>query len=296
MPAVNKNILLVINPAAGRCHKAACVDSIPSFFNRAGVSFRLVVTRKDYRADAVVREEFTSEFTHLIVGGGDGTINDAINGLKDFHRPVGFIPMGSGNDFIKNLRLGNTLEDHLQTALNGTERTIDLGKSNDRYFVNGIGAGFDGQIVLNMTKNKSWFRGHAAYMYHVVRILGGYRERKVSYSIDGKPYENNLLLIIAGNGTTFGGGFKLVPEAAIADGKLHLCVIKRVHPIRRFMALKKLEKGTHGSIPGVEFYAADELIIHEGDIHGQIDGEYAGSPPFRIRLSKNKLIIMDGKS
>ncbi|MDH5605133.1 MAG: acylglycerol kinase family protein, partial [Cyclobacteriaceae bacterium] len=123
---MEKNILLVINPAAGRCHKAACVDKIPSFFKKAGVPFRLVVTRKDYRADAVVREEFTNDFTQLIVGGGDGTINDAINGLKDFHRPVGFIPMGSGNDFIKNLHLGNTLEDHLQTALNGTERVIDL--------------------------------------------------------------------------------------------------------------------------------------------------------------------------
>ncbi|MDH5397781.1 MAG: diacylglycerol kinase family lipid kinase [Cyclobacteriaceae bacterium] len=286
------NYLIVANPRAGRRNSNPAIKKIRSFFDRKGLQYELQLTTKARNAKIVVEEHFTPYFTHVIMAGGDGTINEGLNGLPDFDRPFGVIPCGSGNDFAKYIDIGHHLEDHLETVISNQILEVDVGLCNDRRFVNGVGLGFDGQIVYNMENSNTWIHGHAAYYYHVIRILGSYKERRLRLVIDGKQYVEDILILIMGNGSTFGGGFKLAPQADITDGLLSICIVRKVAPLMRFFYINRMKSGTHATVPGVEFMKAREVYIEEADIMGQIDGELTDPLPLHLRMAKEKLKVL----
>lgn len=249
------------------------------------ISYSVADTNDTKSATITVAENLDGSFTDLIIIGGDGTINEAINGLK-FDIPVSIIPAGTGDDFVKMVNLGKTLNDQIDTAVFGEVKSIDLGICNERKFINGIGIGFDGQIVEDMiSKRVPLLKGHAAYYYHVLRILGGYKEKEFGFQLDNQKQEKELILLTIGNGSTFGGGFKLMPEAKLDDGLLEICEIGKLSGLRRFLNIHKLSNGTHGSLEMVNFYRAKRVFVNENPLlFAHIDGERLGNPPFEIRV------------
>ena len=280
--------LVTVNPFSGKRNNSRKIKAIRKFFDDSGVEFEILETTEEVRMDELARKHFNDTFTHLIIAGGDGSINESINGLPDFTRPYGIIPMGRGNDFVKNFSLSNDWN----YLLGEKVRDVDVGICNDRKFLNGIGAGFDGQIIVNMAKSNTWFKGHAAYYYHVIKILSSYRERKIRFRLDAEEHEAHIILIIAANGTTFGGGFKLAPEATVDDGLLDVCIVKSLSPFKRFLHLSKLKNGSHLKMDPVEYKQVRSLEVDGSDIHGQIDGEYFGTPPYKISILPEKLKLL----
>lgn len=280
----DRKIFIVWNPFAGGNAKSLC-SQLSKRLAELAIAHQVFDTIKTMSATKTISESLDETFTDLIIVGGDGTINEAINGLKH-DIPVGIIPAGTGDDFAKNVFLGKSKKERIETAINGEISRIDLGLCNDRKFVNGVGIGFDGQIVEDMiTKRVGFLTGHAAYYYHVLRILASYKERTFKYQLDGKPYSKELILLTVGNGTTFGGGFKLMPKAKIKDGFLEVCEIGKVSPIRRFLNVARLSNGTHGSLKEVEFHQVKEIAVEAHDrLFAHIDGEQIGKPPFRIKV------------
>ncbi|MEO9483028.1 MAG: diacylglycerol kinase family protein [Ekhidna sp.] len=257
------------------------------------LEYKVFDTNETKSATKTVSKYLDKAFTDLIIIGGDGTINESINGLN-LDIPVSIVPAGTGDDFIKNLNIGKTQEERIQTAINGEIIRIDLGQCNTRKFVNGVGIGFDGQIVEDMvSKRVPLLKGHAAYYYHVLRILGGYRERNFKFSMDGsQPLEKELILLTIGNGTTFGGGFKLMPEAKIDDGLLEICEIGKISGLRRFLNINKLSGGTHGNLKEVCFHKTKEISIEGNNrLFAHIDGERMGQPPFEIKVLPKALRV-----
>ena len=168
--------------------------------NALQIDYQVFDTNESKSATTTIEEFLDQSFTDLVIIGGDGTINESVNGLK-YDIPVSILPAGTGDDFIKNVLIGKTLEEQIDTAINGEIKRIDLGQCNDRKFVNGVGIGFDGQIVEDMaSKRVPLLTGHAAYYYHVLRILGGYRERGFDYQIDDQSFQKDLILLTIGNG------------------------------------------------------------------------------------------------
>lgn len=279
-----RKLLVVWNPFAGGKGKQI-VAALEKELKQQSIAFQTIDTRETKDASAAVEAHMDASMTDLIIVGGDGTINEAVNGLK-FNVPVSILPAGTGDDFVKNITIGKRLDEQLETAIHGKVVEVDLGQCNDRKFVNGVGIGFDGQIVEDMdTKRVPLLRGHAAYYYHVLRILGGYQERNFAYTVDGKEYDKELILLTVGNGTTFGGGFKLMPDAKIDDGLLEVCEIGKVSGIRRFLNIHKLSGGTHGSLKEVAFHKAKRIVVERNErLFAHIDGERMGQPPFDIKV------------
>ena len=287
-----RKLLIVANPEAGNRKAAKVAASARSFFERQGLHCELQQTTATANAQKVVETHLTSDITDLVVIGGDGTLNEAVNGISHPDVVVSIISSGTGNDFIKNIEIGNTLEEQFQTVLDGQVFSIDLGLCNERKFLNGVGIGFDGQIVRDMLHRKTWLTGHAAYYYHVLRILASYQERDFTFRLDEQPYQEKLILMTIGNGTTFGGGFKLTPHAILNDGLLDVCCIGAIGAFRRFLNVPRLSNGSHGKLPEVDFHQAKSVQISDNPLlEGHIDGEYLGKPPFRISIAPNKLKI-----
>ena len=281
-----RKLLVVNNPASGgRRKNQKTLRALNSFLSSNDLEFDIQSTELNKNAWKIIEGQLDDSFTDLIIVGGDGTINEAVNGLK-FNVPLTIIPAGTGNDFVKNIPVGKTLDDQLKAITEGTVRSVDLGICNDRKFINGVGIGFDGQIVEDMNGSKVPFlKGHAKYYYHVLQVLALYKPRLFTFSLDEKTFEEPLIIMSIGNGTTFGGGFKLMPDAKIDDGLLEVCTIGELAPVKRFLNIHKLSKGSHGSLKSVEFYQAKGVYIKENPLlYAHLDGEQIGNPPYDIKV------------
>jgi diacylglycerol kinase (ATP) len=195
--------------------------------------------------------------------------------------------------FVKNIRIGSTLETQLDTALHGPITRIDIGLCNDRKFINGVGIGFDGQIAADMIHRKVPFlSGQLKYYYHVLHILGSYKYRDFDLTIDQVSQRQNLILLTIANGTTFGGGFKLTPHAKLNDGKLSICAIGKLSPLQRYLKVLTLQKGSHHRLKEVSLFDAKEISLGENQkLEAHIDGEYFNQPPFTISILPSALQI-----
>lgn len=289
---VERKVFVLVNPNAGKNKVVGLANQFRSFIEAQNLAFELHDTSASQSATTTVAEMLDSTFSELVILGGDGTINEAINGLKH-DVPVAILPAGTGDDFAKNIDIGKTKRDQFETAINGKNFRIDLGLCNDRKFVNGVGIGFDGQIVEDMaSKRVPLLKGHAAYYYHVLRILGGYREKPFEYNLDNQDFERDLILLTVANGTTFGGGFRLTPKAKIDDGLLDVCAIRKLPAIHRFLNIHRLSKGTHDQLNAVSFHQVRSVEIRENSqLFAHIDGERMGQPPFEIKILPQSMIL-----
>lgn len=288
---MTRRLFIVANPATGTKKLEYILRELMDFCVARDFDFEVFLTAASQNAWLTVEKHLDETYTDLIVVGGDGTVNEAINGLK-YPIPVTIIPNGSGNDFVKNIDIGEELEDHIQIIRSGKVRTIDLGICNGRKFINGIGVGFDGQIVADMQHKKSLLKGPAKYYYFVLRILASYKSRSFRFTQDKHLQQKDLILMTIANGTTFGGRFKLTPDAEINDNILDVCEIGKINGLRRFMNIRRLKEGTHNILSEVKFSRCQHLHIDENpNLQAHIDGEYFGNPPFQIGVLPNALKI-----
>lgn len=289
---MSRKFFIVANPASGRSRISRVLHFVSEYLQNSNQEFEIFETTHAIRGTETVKENLDTSYTDLMIVGGDGTINEVVNGL-DFDIPISIIPAGTGDDYSKVLNIGKSLEDHVRNAVEGSLLKVDLGICNDRKFVNGIGVGFDGQIVADMEqKTVRFLSGHAKYYYHVLQILSTYKYREFEGTIDGVSFNKKLMSMTIAKGTTFGGGFMLTPHGDITDGKLAICDLGEISPIRRYLNILKLQGGSHSNVEGVSLYHANEIYIKENELlEGHIDGEYLGKPPFRIKVLPKALTV-----
>ena len=286
-----RKLLVVNNPTSGgRRKNQKVLRELKSFLSTHNLEAIIQTTELKKNAWKIIEEQLDESFSDLILVGGDGTINEAVNGLK-FDIPITIIPAGTGNDFVKNIAIGKTLKEQFEAIINDNILNIDLGICNNRKFANGVGIGFDGQIVEDMrTKTVPLLKGHAKYYYHVLQVLASYKPQDFNFSLDDENFNKPLIIMTIGNGTTFGGGFKLMPNARVDDGLLEVCTIGPLAPIRRFLNIHKLSNGTHGSINAVDFHQVKKVTVQENPLlFAHVDGELMGNPPYEIKVLPNVL-------
>lgn len=292
-----KKVFIVANPTSGKRKANEILEKLASALSAKEISHEAHLTTRQLNAWKIVERSLDASFTDMIVLGGDGTLNEAVNGLK-LNIPVGIIAAGTGNDYVKVLDIGSTLDEQIETAISGQPKPVDLGSCNGRKFLNGVGVGFDGQIVADMMQQKTWLQGAAKYYYHVLKILASYRAKPFSFATGEDFRQKDLILLCIAKGSTFGGSFMLTPHAKLDSGRLHVCEIGDLKPLRRFLNIRKLETGRHDKLEVVKLYDAKTLRIEENPLlHAHIDGECFGKPPFEFEVLPKALHIRQlGKS
>ncbi len=277
--------LIVVNPAAGKAEYESRLAYLREQLEKQQILHEVFFTKENVRGD--LRQFYSTRpaIGEVIIMGGDGTVNYVVNELRNKKIPFSIVSNGTGNDSVKSLHGEMDFKKQVEIALHGKIKHFDLGVCNDRYFVNGVGVGFDGEVVREMVKKGNKRGGHLDYLLTVLRIVGGYKEKILGFSLDGQWHERRILLMTISNGTTFGGGFIINPDAKTDDGKLNVCIFNELKPIMRFWHLPKLKSGSHGKVKEVEFHLASEIVVEsEEDVVAHLDGEYIGHPPFRISI------------
>lgn len=277
---------IIMNPYAGRGKAAKIEHQILGEFKKQIGSYDLFKTEYPNHAKKIA-EQIKTSYPVVIAAGGDGTVNETVNGLIGGSAVLGAIPVGSGNDFCKMLNLPKKLTEIMQVIRQDKRKKIDIGKVGNRYFPNGLGIGFDAWVVKESMKVKK-LRGFLIYLYSVLKTTFSYHNASITLSINGKTSQRDIFLIAVGNGKAMGGGFFLNPAAEFDDGLLDVCIIRALNKREVFLNLPKAINGKHIYIEQVEMARTTQLqITCEDGIAAHADGELLG-----LSLKKLDISIM----
>lgn len=239
-------------------------------------------------------DEWPSQFvnyTDVFIVGGDGTLNYFINRFPNISIPLSIFKGGSGNDFAWKLYGNKTFDEQLETALNAAAKPVDAGICNGHYFLNGAGIGFDGEVVQAMGR-KRLVTGHLAYLWTVVKKIAFYREKPLKLHYGDTNREDRFFLLSIANGSRYGGGFMVAPQARVDDGWLDLVEIRCIHRLRRLFYLPKVEKGRHLDLSFVSSGKIKKIKIESSKkVAAHLDGEFMWSDVFEIGIEEGRYLF-----
>ncbi len=268
--------VLVLNPASGRGKGRILKPNIRAHFARVGFNIEIVESQQPGDIKRLVAECYRRACPRVIIAGGDGTIFEAVNGVlqSDNPIPLGIIPIGTGNDFVKAVGIPEQWAFACDRIIHGSPKLVDLGRCNGLYFANGVGIGLDAQIAA-IAKRINLVTGKGIYkLATLVQLFRGIQTPRVNIEIDGTTYIQDVTLVAVANGTCFGGSFKIAPKSSVDDGEFDVVI---ADPVDRFKALRllpKIRRGRHVDLPEVQYLNAKRVVISaEQPLPVQLDGE-----------------------
>jgi diacylglycerol kinase (ATP) len=261
---------VILNPYSNRWISQKRWPEAESALKAARVEYDLAISEKKGQVVELAEQAVRENFSPIIVAGGDGTIGDAANGLMRAARstnrelpPLGILPTGSANDVVYALGLPTDLNEAAKVIAGGKTRAMDLGKLNDRYFINNSAAGLEPYVTIKHEKIH-WIKGMARYLVAAVQAIMDQPEWHGSVTWDGGEYRGKFSLISVGNGRRT-GGFFMTPHADPFDGKLTLAFGYRGTRLGLFQALPRAfneDKGSYVEMEGMHEVHATRISIH----------------------------------
>lgn len=266
-----------------------------------GETFEVHYTTKLVGAKRIT-EEHIDNASHIIGVGGDGILNEIINGLSfDGLVPlpvVGIVPNGTGNDFYRSARYTNSSH-YLEVIKNNLFDLIDVGlvtaDGQKRYFLNISDIGFGGSAVLELNRFHGFLGGKFAYGLSILYTFLSYKKPVVTIKSGDFIYHGPLLMAAFCNGSIFGNGLHIHPKASINDGRLKLTLLGKVSLwdyIKNVLKVKNGKKIIHPEAHYLSIENEAELVSHDGVIFAEADGESFSGQNFQIKLMPNSVKII----
>lgn len=289
-----KTARIIYNPTAG---KEGFEDKLPIVlkrFEEAGFITSAHATTGQNDATYAARFACEQSFDLIVAAGGDGTINEVVNGIADFEeRPeLGIIPMGTVNDFTRALKIPNELDDAVDLIINGTTANVDLGVMNGKYFMNIAGGGKITEVSYEAPSKLKAIIGSLAYYVKGIELIPQMRSINLRIEYDGELFEGEVMLFLLGLTNSIGGFEKLVPNAKLNDGNFSLLILEDVNLAEFGHILSLATRGEHLRHPKVHYYKAQDVRISSYDeVQLNLDGELGGVLPAHFKNLKEFLKI-----
>lgn len=281
------NILVVYNPHAANGKARKLIPQIKSYLQQLGLQATVLQTENSGHAVELVAQADLSLFDAVIASGGDGTLFEVLNGYQqntaDSKPPLGLIPNGTGNAFMKELNLHRAdWKKAIEIIASNCPRKIDIGRfvseGKVRYFMNIVGMGFVSDVAESAIPYK-WM-GNAAYTAATLRNLIKLKSQRITLEIDGEVIERRGVFVEVANSTYTGTTFLMAPKAILNDGKLDVIILKSITRLRMLKLFNSIYDGTHINYDEVEYIQGRKIKISE-ERPGRLipDGEILGKTP-----------------
>jgi len=280
-----QEILVILNPAARSERAKKTWKQIARFPH---CTLRTTTAPGDARA---VAEQAVGEgFTTVVAAGGDGTVNDVVNGIAGSGVTLGVLPVGTMNVFAAELGIPSDLEAAWSVILGGHTRKIDLVRANTRYFVQLAGVGLDAQVVQETSWNFKKNFGPLSYVISAAQIAAR-KPPRLLVEADGTEREGSFVLI--GNGRYYGGPVTCFKDARIDDGLLDVLIFKNLGYLDIARYLANIFMGTHTDLRDVEYFQTKRAAVRsDEDVPVEVDGEVIAQLPITFRISSRKLRVL----
>lgn len=302
--------LAIVNPKAGSGKGETDWPRIKHLLEEKGVDFEYKFTERKYHAVELAVWAINNSYKKLLIIGGDGTLNEAVNGLfiqknvspKDIL--IGVIGVGTGNDWQRTYSLPKSYTDKVEAIKKSKSFLQDVGVvkffesrvEQTRYFANAAGLGFDAAVVQKTNKLKeNGRRGKLLYIFSLLKTLVRYKSSLVSISIDKQKVGGTIFSITLGIGKYNGGGMMPTPHAKPDDGLFDITVIRN---ISRSGVLRNLGRLYNGSIlnhPNISGFQGKEIIVSSRPpVNLEVDGESLGTSPFSFNIIPKCIKVVVG--
>mgnify|MGYP001159289420 FL=1 len=230
-------------------------------------------------------------FSDLYLVGGDGTLNYFINKYPDISIPLVIFKGGTGNDFHWLLYGEMDTLTQFKKVQEMPARPVDCGRCNNRLFINGVGAGFEGAVAKALSTQKK-LPGKTSYLMTILQKIFSYRSRHFTITTGDKVITGKKLLVDISNGRRAGGGFHVAPEARANDGWLDLVMADSLTSLRRLIYLPVIEKGKHLGLSIITHFTVKSVRIQSLDIiQYHLDGEYAEAAELDIQIREQAFLF-----
>ena len=291
-------VILFYNPTSGNGLFKNNLDKIIGRYQQAGYMVVPVRASKDggifdYLAE-LDPETYKDEYVQILAAGGDGTINVCVNAMirNNIDLPLAILPAGTANDFAYYFDIPNDIDGMLDIALGQKYTPADVGKVNDRYFVNVAAIG---QVVDVSQKTDPTLKnsiGVLAYYLKGLSEVPNLKPIKVTLTTEDKVYREKMYFMVVMNGKSAGGFKKISPKSEVNDGLLDVLLFRSMNFIEMPSLFVQILKGKHPENKKVLHLQASEIKLESDiDIQTDIDGEHGEKLPLHFSVLHNKLRI-----
>ena len=295
---MTKTYKIILNPTAGNGNGLKSLPQLEALLNQNKVNYQLTRTEGIGHGIELTRQSVQGGFDAIVAVGGDGTVNEVVNGLMQSKHeglsipPLGVLCVGRGNDFAGSVGIPEDLAGGLQALLVDNRRIVDIGRVSGgmvpegRYFCNCVGVGFDAITTIEVHKLPRW-GGYLAFMAAVLKTVFLYNKAPMAtIDFDGKTITQRSLLISIMNGRRLGGGFIMAPNSLPDDGLFDLCIAEQMSSFEVIKMIPHFTKGDQATQPTIKTGQASRITITSqgGPLPAQTDGEIISEEGTRLGI------------
>jgi len=290
-------ILLIINPTAGQEWKRLGVDPvqvITGYFTSAGHEITVRETTGQGDATVAAGQAVKDGYEWVIAAGGDGTVNEVVNGLVNSQVIFSLIPIGTENVLAKEMGIPFNIQRACEFIDRAKVRRVDVGKIKERYFLSFAGIGLDAHAASEVPSKLKETLGSLAFLITGLRMAWKYRKEapRARLTIDGKTEDVAFWLIIVGNISSYGWKVKVTPKASMNDGLLDVCIFPKKSYAGVIRQVMSAFIGVHLMLPEIKYYKASKIQIRtKPKVLVETDGEVVGWTPCSICIVPNSLSV-----
>ncbi|OKH13476.1 lipid kinase [Fischerella major NIES-592] len=256
---MNRRALLLVNRQSRQGQKR--LSEVMSCLVEQGFELIAASAENPQHFSDVIRR-YQHQVDLVIVGGGDGTLNAAVDTLVETNLPLGILPLGTANDLARTLKIPNSLPEATKVIANGKVQRIDLGEVNGKYFFNVASLGMSVKITQRLTKEVKRRWGIFAYAFTAVKVIWESRPFSAEIRLPDQSIKVKTVQIAIGNGRYYGGGMAVAPDAMIDDQRLDLYSLEIRHWWEIIPLLPRMRQGRHINARNVRALQAQEIEIY----------------------------------
>jgi diacylglycerol kinase (ATP) len=309
-------VLIVFNPHAGQATTVMVeIDRAKILWQAHGWNVTIEPTQCAGDGTRIAREAANRGFNIVVAAGGDGTVNEVMNGLVNTNAALGVLPAGTVNIWAREMGLPMDIQQSATALLEAKWCQIDVGRAKsilprirwlpgrrapkksatviDRYFLLMAGVGFDAAVTaeLNPAEKKSW--GVIAYIKQAVQMICQYQGSYLTIYLDDKKIRGRMLMTVVGNSQLYGGVIKFTLNALIDDGLLDVCIVKGRSMLKAPLRLLSILFRSHHLDDRIEYHRVTQVrFLSRKPVPVQIDGDYLGTTPIRLEVVPKSLWVL----
>lgn len=268
------NYVFIINSFSLKKETNKIKDKLINACEKLNLNYEIEINSNSNPTEKIVKKYHDSHSIIVCIG-GDGTINRTLNSIIGTSNVLGYVPLGTGNDFYKTNR---------ETLKNGINE-VDLIKINNKYFLNTACFGIDADIGSEEIVHSSVIPKSQRYSLAAIKNIVKFKGKKLKIYINGKEYKDDYTTIVIANGKYYGGGFMVAPSALLDDGIVEVYLAKKMPKLRMIKLFKDLKNGNHENDKYVTKIRTNEVRIESlNETECLIDGEVLKNKKFNVKV------------
>jgi diacylglycerol kinase (ATP) len=269
-------VVVLVSPTAGRGRARVLTDDVLGALRGAGLSPRLLPATTGRDAERQAAEAVAAGARAVVAVGGDGTVHAAVQAVAGTSAALAVVPAGTGNDLVRALGIpadaGAAARAAAEDLANGTSRTIDAGRTGDRWWATVLCCGFD-SAVSDRANRLRWPKGRRRYDVAVLAELARLKPVELTMVLDGEARNVPVTMVAVGNTPWYGGGMKVCPAADPTDGMFDVTVVGATTRLNLMRTKPRLMDGTHVDHPMVSVHRAARVELSSPGVTTYADGE-----------------------